>query len=164
MQRDEWTFDGSVEVTVNIFSMHAFEFVVGKKIIEQTWPRNHMRDFKKYFSKKPTYESWKSSYGMALMTFAQLIRHFGWESMHKFMHEYEEDIKNDRDLPESNQEKLDQWVVRYSRIVGRNIRPQFEMFGLPVTGINVDEDLEGFELWSVEDEKDAKVFFAPLQI
>ncbi len=60
MQRNEWTFDGSVEVTVNLFSMHACEFVVGNKIIKQKWLRDQIREFEKYFSKQPTYEDWKS--------------------------------------------------------------------------------------------------------
>ena len=37
LQRDQWTFEGSVEVTVNLFSMHACEFVIGNKIIHQKW-------------------------------------------------------------------------------------------------------------------------------
>ena len=60
MQRPEWTFDGCVEVTVNIFSMHACEFIVGKQIINQKWPRDCMPKFKTYFSKTPTYQDWKS--------------------------------------------------------------------------------------------------------
>ena len=100
---------------------------------------------------------------MALVTFAQLIKHFGWQSMYKFMSDYEVDIKNKRNLPKSNQAKIDQWILRYSRIVGRNIRPQFEMFGLPVPNKEkIDKELNGLELWCVEEEKDAEKFFTPM--
>ena len=66
MQRGEWTFDGAVEVTVNIFSMHAMEFVVGKKINKQSWPRDRIPEFAKYFSANPNYQTWK---GMHLAGF-----------------------------------------------------------------------------------------------
>ncbi len=60
MQRDEWTFDGCGEVTVNIFSMHATEFVVGKKIVEQSWPRDRIPEFENFFSTDPNYQTWQS--------------------------------------------------------------------------------------------------------
>lgn len=59
MQRTEWTFDGAVEVTVNIFSMHGLEFVVGKKMLSQSWPRDRLPEFQKYFSSDPNYQKWK---------------------------------------------------------------------------------------------------------
>jgi hypothetical protein len=99
---------------------------------------------------------------MALMTFAQLIRHFGWDSMRTFMKNYEADIdKQDTSLPKNNQEKIDQWVIRFSKIVSRNIKPQFEMFGLPVSQ-HVDNDLSGLEKWCPLEEKDSNKFFKEL--
>lgn len=161
MQRGEWTFDGSGEVTVNIFSMHANSFVLGQQdVVSQEWPKNVASDFPKYFQKTPTYEDWKQNCGMALMTFVQLIKHFGWKAMHKFMKDYEHDIESNRSvLPKNNQEKIDQWVIRYSKIVGRNIKPQFVMFGLPVSE-SVDAHLKGLRLWCPVEEKDPKVFFS----
>ena len=72
MQRSEWTFDGSGEVTVNIFSMHANQVLIGKDVIDQKWLHDQISCFSKFFSKQPTYESWKKDHGMALMTFAQV--------------------------------------------------------------------------------------------
>lgn len=142
--------------------MHAVQFVIGKEIVDQAWPRDRIPEFKKYFSKTPNYEDWKNNCGMALMTFAQLIKHFGWSAMHKFMKDYENDIKNyDHRLPKSNQDKIDQWVVRYSKIVSRNIKPQFQMFGLPVSE-KVDKKLAGLEPWCPVEEKDPNVFFSKL--
>jgi hypothetical protein len=77
MQRSEWTFDGCAEVTVNIFSMHAMEKIVGFPIAKQEFLTKCKKEFQQYFSKIPSYDDWKNSCGMALMTFAQLIRHFG---------------------------------------------------------------------------------------
>jgi hypothetical protein len=96
---------------------------------------------------------------MALMTFAQLIKHFGWKSMRQFLKEYEKDIETKNHLPKSNQEKIDQWVIRYSKIVSRNIKPQFLMFGLPVSDY-VDLLVSKYEGWCPEEEKDSQVFFS----
>lgn len=158
MQRGEWTFDGAGEVTVNIFSMHAYNFVIGQHILDQEWPKNVATSFSKYFSKQPTYQDWQDNVGMALMTFAQLIKHFGWGAMRKFMKNYEEDIKNHANLPQNNQEKIDQWVLRFSRIVRRNIKPQFEMFGLPVSA-QLDDQLADLRPWCPSEEKDPAIFF-----
>jgi hypothetical protein len=99
---------------------------------------------------------------MALCTFAQLIKHFGWDSMRTFMKNYEIDInRHDASLPKSNQDKIDQWVIRYSKIVSRNIKPQFEMFGLPVSE-HVDTTLRGLVKWCPFEEKDPNLFFKEL--
>lgn len=159
MQRSKWTFDGSGEVTVNIFSMHAFEMLLGQKVTEQRWPRDCMEDFPKYFSKQPTFEDWKDNFGMALMTFAQLIKHFGWQPMYKFMSDYENDLKTKSNLPKKEQDKIDQWVIRYSKIVGKNLKPHFEMWGLPVSD-DVEDELDDLEPWCKENEKDPAQFFS----
>lgn len=159
MQRGEWTFDGAGEVTVNIFSMHAFNFVIGHHVLDQEWPKNVSNDFAKYFSKQPNYQDWQNNVGMALMTFLQLIKHFGWSAMRKFMKNYEEDIKKGENLPQSNQDKIDQWVLRFSKVVRRNIKPQFEMFGLPVSAY-VDEQLVDLKPWCPSEEKDPALFFS----
>ena len=158
MQRDEWTFDGSGEVTVNLFSMHAFHFLIGKEVPKIKWLFDQRANFKKFFSKQPTYDDWQNDFGMALATFAQLIKHFGWKPMYEFMKEYENDIKNKANLPQNNQDKIDQWVLRYSRILKRNIKPQFQMFGLPVSDRH-DHELMSYQSWIVESEKNADKFF-----
>jgi hypothetical protein len=159
MQRDAWTFDGATEVTVNIFSMHANMFMLGRKLEEIEWLRNQSKEFVKYFRKNPNYHDWQNNFGMALVTFAQLIKHFGWQSMYTFMKNYEQDIEmNSSNLPSTNQEKIDQWVIRYSLIVSRNIKPQFRMFGLPVSS-SVDEQLSHLEPWCIKEETDPKIFF-----
>ena len=96
---------------------------------------------------------------MALMTFAQLIKHFGWDSIRQFMKEYEKDIERHTNLPQSNQDKIDQWVIRYSKIVSRNIKPQFKMFGLPVSD-HVDAQVSKYSSWFPQEEKSSEVFFS----
>jgi hypothetical protein len=120
----------------------------------------NLKTFKGYFNKTPTYNDWKRRYDMGLLTFMQLVKHFGWSSMKSFFSEYEYDIlhRNDR-LPKNNQEKIDQWVLRFSRIVNRNIKPQFEMWGLPVSE-SVDAQLAGLEVFMPDEEKEPNIYFS----
>ncbi len=120
----------------------------------------NLNTFKGYFNKSPTYNDWKKRFDIGLLTFMQLVKHFGWNSMKSFFSGYEYDILNRRDrLPKSNQEKIDQWVLRYSRIVNRNIRPQFLMWGLPVSE-SVDDQLAGLEKFLPDEEKNPNIFFS----
>ena len=150
MQRDEWTFDGSVEITVNLFSMHTFYTMLGQNVTEIEWLRGQEQQITEYFDSTQSYDLWKKRCGVGLYTFALLIKHFGWEALYTFLKNYEDDIVNGAStLPKDNQEKIDQWVIRYSNIINYNIKNYFSMFGLPVSD-NIDEQLLGFESLSID--------------
>ena len=139
--------------------MHAMEKIVGIPLLGTEFVLGRKKEFAKYFSKKPTYDDWKNDCHMALMTFTQLLKHFGWEPMYQFMKEYENDMKNNKNaLPKTNQEKIDQWVIRYSKIIGHNIKPQFELWGLPVTD-TVDAHVSNLPEFCPTSETDADIFF-----
>jgi hypothetical protein len=79
--------------------------------------------------------------------------------MYCFMSEYENDRKNEKNnLPKTNQDKIDQWVIRFSKIIGRNIKPQFKLWGLPVSD-SVDAQVNHFKAFFPQEETDAKLFF-----
>ena len=40
-------------------------------------------------------------------------------------------VLSDHERPKSDDEKRDQWLVRFSRQVGRNLGPFFEAWGVP---------------------------------
>ena len=77
-----------------------------------------------------------------LRVFLQLIEQHGWQPMIKFMADYEVDIKNKTNIPTTNQQKIDQWVIRYSRILGKNIKSHFQAWGL-TTSTDADQSLIG---------------------
>ncbi len=141
MQRSEWTFQSAVEVTCNLFSIHACQFILGQSLNQVKFYENH--DLAGYLSKTP---DWMEPQ-YALLMFVLMLEHFGWDSMYKFLREYEEDIVREiKGLPRTDVDRVDQWVVRYSRLVGRNVKEHFVMFGLVVSEW-VDEELCGLETW-----------------
>ena len=158
LQRDEWTFDGSVEVTVNIFSMHAYDAILRKSVNDITWLEDQKTSLKKYFACEPTYDDWQRECCVAVFLFAQLIKNFGWDSMKQFMKEYEESISKGTHLPQSNQDKIDQWILRYSKIIGKNVTSHFQMFGLPVSN-EIEDELKEFPSWRSNEIENPLDFF-----
>lgn len=163
MQRSEWTFSGTGEVTNNIFGLYANWVMLGKDVLNVSWLKKNINtnSVSEYFKQKPTYETFNSDTGLALSMFAQLIKYFGWEPMKKFMKDYEYDISYNRSaLPYTNEDKIDQWVIRYSKILSRNIKPHFEMFGLPVSS-SVDKYVSQYPDFYTN-EKTAEAYFTPI--
>ncbi len=141
MQRSEWTFESAVEVTCNLFSVHACQFIVGLRLNQIKFLENV--NLAGHLSKKTEWKDFK----YALVMFVVMIQNFGWESMYKFLKEYEEDIAAEKKgLPKTDVERVNQWVVRYSRIVARNVKQHFVRFGLIVSDW-VDEELCELEDW-----------------
>jgi hypothetical protein len=151
---------GSVEVTVNIFSMHAMEMMLGYKVWQQEWLTNQRNTWSSFFQNSPNYEKWTNGQnpGMTLMAFALLIKNFGWDPMYKFMSDYESDLNKRYNMPKNNQEKIDQWVIRYSKILQKNIKPHFEVFGLPVSS-QVDQMLSTLPKWIPKDFRNPDKFY-----
>ena len=56
---------------------------------------------------------------------------FGWEPYKKVFREYDALPQNER--PRSQQDRRDQWMIRMSRAVGRNLGPFFEAWHMPIT-------------------------------
>jgi hypothetical protein len=61
----------------------------------------------------------------------QLRMEFGWEPYRKVFAEYQTLSKAER--PKDDDEKRDQWMVRFSRTVGKNLGPFFEAWGVPTS-------------------------------
>jgi hypothetical protein len=59
---------------------------------------------------------------------------FGWASLQIFFTNYEKDIANNANtLPKTQQDKIDQWTIRYSRIVGGNVIAHLQYYSIRPT-------------------------------
>jgi hypothetical protein len=130
-QRPDWTPAGTGEVTCNIFSMYCFDRVCGLP------RRGHgaMADAKREKALREfftdTSKVWTSDAFLALNFYDQLVEGFGWEPFRQVFAEYRDLPKPER--PKSNEEKLDQWLVRFSRATGKNLGPFFAAWRIPVS-------------------------------
>ena len=133
-QSSDWTFEGTVEVTVNLFTLYVFEFLCGTPATSayHEWAGDHTRaKIERYDFKNPDFELWKREPGLALFMYVQLQEAFGWDAFKQVFATYR--ALPDAERPNSDDEKRDQWLVRFSRQVGRNLGPFFEAWGVPTS-------------------------------
>jgi hypothetical protein len=135
-QVGDWTFDGTGEVTCNLFSFYVMDKLCGVKPRDYIHGRGEtpvIQLHKKYFATgTPGFERWKADPFTALCLYAQLQDAFGWEAYQKVFAEYRALPAGER--PKTDQDKRDQWMVRFSRAVGRNLGPFFVRWGVPMSG------------------------------
>ena len=133
-QNDDWTFDGAVEVTVNLFTLYVYERLVGVPVTVRRWRGTHESRAELmalYDFEKPDFEFWKRRPYLALIMYAQMQEAFGWNAYRRVFATYL--ALPDAERPQSDAEKRDQWLVRFSREVGRNLGPFFEAWGVPTS-------------------------------
>jgi len=135
-QEDTWTFDGLGEVTVNLFTMYVFEKVLndadaGLGMHQLATPQERQAKIKEFLGSGITYEKWDEKPFEILLMYVQLKEAFGWESLQKVFAEYRALPEDQR--PQTQEQKRDQWLIRMSRTVNRNLGPFFTAWGLPTS-------------------------------
>lgn len=131
-QSADWTFGGTGEVTVNLFSMYIIEKVCNVRH-GQTHEafKNRERSIGVHLAQGAPFEKWKSDPFLALYMYCQLEEAFGWDTFKKVFAEYRDLPKEER--PKTDEQKRDQWMVRFSRAVGKNLGPFFQAWGVPTS-------------------------------
>lgn len=130
-QESAWTFEGTGEVTVNLFTLHALETVCGLGIGEGHEGLLSMKPVEEYVKAGSDFETWKREPFLALRMYVQMRREFGWETFKKVFAEYR-GLKRGEG-PRNEAEKRDQWMVRFSLAAGRDLGAFFEKWGVPVS-------------------------------
>lgn len=149
-QNMDWTFDGTMEVTVNLFSLYIYEHLCGVPVKEQ--PRGSpyfvRQQLKEYDFSNPNFEKWKESFWVALSMYTLLQHAFGWDAYHLVFAEYGDLPEEER--PKTDDEKRNQWLVRFSRTVGHNLGPYFEAWGVP-TSQEARDSISELPVWMPEE-------------
>jgi hypothetical protein len=148
-QVDLWTFEGTGEVTCNLFAMYTIETVCEKPWIKgHDGLSNRGRQIAKYLGGGRKFETWKSDPFLALQMYAQLVEGFGWEAFKKVFAEYRDLPKAER--PGTQEERRDAWMVRFSRVSGKNLGPFFDAWGVPVSA-QAKSQVASLPAWMPED-------------
>jgi len=129
----DWTFRGTGEVTVNLFTLYVFDKVCGfaPKTLRNFNEEGRAKMLKAYHERGTDFEEWKRKPFLALLMYIQLQEAFGWEAFRSVFAEYRNLPAEER--PENDDERRDQWMVRFSRTVERNLSPFFEAWGIPIS-------------------------------
>jgi hypothetical protein len=146
-QRGEFTFEGTGEVTNNVLGMYVIEYVLGRDYltghgaIAPAKLAEHIAAIKKAGNK---FALWKSEPFVALTTYIQLVQGFGWESWRAYLHSFAD--ASFGPAPKNDDEKRDQFLVRYSKITKKNLGDFFDWWGIPVSS-SAKAEVAKFEKW-----------------
>lgn len=150
-QRPWFTFEGCVEVTNNVIGMYVYEAVLGKDWlsghpqISESARRKHVETIKAAANR---WETWKADPFVALTTYIQLVQAFGWESWRRYLNSFGEGAT--RPQPKTSEEARDEFLIRYSQIVNRNLGPFFDAWGIPVSS-RAKAEVARLEAWMPAD-------------
>jgi len=144
-QNPDWTFEGTGEVTVNLFTMYILDKLCNiKPEAGRMAQPNIERQYQAYFKEGCEFKQWKSNPFLALYMYYQLQQKFGWEAFKKVFAQYHELSPDQR--PKSDQEKRDQWLVRFSKAVKQNLGPFFQLWGIPISESS-QESISSLPVW-----------------
>jgi hypothetical protein len=133
-QQDDWTPDGTGEVTCNIFTLYVFDKVCGIPVekAREGFSREEIRQsVRKHLAAGGTFEHWKSDAFLSLILYVQLQQEFGWETFRKVFAGYKNLPTAER--PQTDAAKHEQFMIRFSTATGKNLAPFFQAWGLPIS-------------------------------
>lgn len=131
-QGPAWTFDGTVEVTCNLYSLYVTRTLCPRAPLhDEIQPAAIRQNARKYKAGGTAFDAWKKEPFWALILYKQMIDEFGWETFKKVFAEYRALPANQR--PRGDDAKRDQWLTRFSKAAGKNLGPAFDYWGIPVS-------------------------------
>ncbi|CAF0709194.1 unnamed protein product [Brachionus calyciflorus] len=130
IQRLCWVPEGTTEALANLFAFHSIETISSKrtwdKFMNENFDEKIILDFElKNFSR----EEWLKNEKISLYLYIQLLKAFGWNSFKMLFREYES-IANKKEIFKTETDKWDQFIIRFSNIVGLNVTPLFYFWGI----------------------------------
>jgi hypothetical protein len=132
-QEKAWTFAGTGEVTVNLFSLYLCETLCGRGI-DRAWGGNVVRAKQRFARhRRDGTKPWlgdggKEDLALRLYLYVQLQQAFGWRAFTDVFAEYRTLTKEQ--LPTDDAARRDEWLIRMSRRVQKNLGPFFVGWGL----------------------------------
>lgn len=147
-----YTFDGSVECTVNLFTAHAMD-KLGFDSRAGGWGWSSHADQVAERAKKAVESGGYQQVGVGekLAMWLQLRDAFGWEKIGAVLAGYSKDQdENPGALPKDEQDERDQFALRMSRAVGHNLVPFLrDTWKLPISA-GVEEQVADLPGWMPE--------------
>lgn len=130
-QQRAWTFAGTGEVTCNLFTLYVMDTVVGIEPWQHPWLKGGRARAPQHLEAGAPFAAWQQDPGLALVFYAEVQRAFGWDPFKAALRAYAELPRED--LPRSDADKRDRWLLQLSRAVGRDLGPFFQRWGVPTS-------------------------------
>ncbi|HSJ02604.1 MAG TPA: M60 family metallopeptidase [Verrucomicrobium sp.] len=149
-QRGNFTFEGTGEVTNNVFGLYCYTDVLKKDLlighggVSPESIKKHIDAAKKAKDLGEKWAIWKGDPFHALTTYVQLVQAFGWDNYKKYIWSFADPSFGP--APKSDEEKRDQFLIRFSKITKKNLGPFFDFWGIPVTS-SAKAEVSKLEPW-----------------
>lgn len=130
-QEGDWTFDGTGEVTCNLFALHAIDTICERESGRGHGAVDKPPSLEEYLKDGADFRVWKRNPFLALHMYVEMEDAFGWETFKQVFAEYRGLSRSER--PKGDDEKRDQWMVRFSRACGKNLGAFFQAWGVPTS-------------------------------
>jgi hypothetical protein len=131
-QAPEWTFEGTGEVTCNLFALYVLQTVVGLRAVggHEALAEREAKAAAHVAAGAP-FAAWKGDPFLALAMYVHLIEGFGWTPFREVFAAYR--ALPDAERPKDDAARRDAWMVRFARAVGRDLGPFFVAWGVPTS-------------------------------
>eukprot|EP00051_Salpingoeca_urceolata_P015048 m.192774 g.192774 ORF g.192774 m.192774 type:complete len:419 (+) comp18274_c0_seq6:1141-2397(+) len=129
-QQPTWTFEGTGEVTVNWFSLHAMDKIVGIEPWKHPWLKNQKPNAAKYIKEGANFSKWQRDAGLALVTYALVQKMVGWGAFADTTRDYQTLSKEEE--PKTLSEKIATFVCIMSKACELDLRAYFKTWGWPL--------------------------------
>jgi large repetitive protein len=132
-QESPWNISGDGEVSVNFFTLYAYDTLgLQSDRLTQTHRVSKASSLLDASNTYPSGDAWQK-----LAFYQQIQAGFGWDAFKTFFRSYHdgspEDLNATFGLPATNQDEIDNWLLRMSTIVNRDLTPHFDAWGYGVT-------------------------------
>jgi hypothetical protein len=129
-----WVLQGTTESSVNLFSIYVSETLVGTpRAMAHPSMTAAMRTqrINTFIAAGRNYSTWGNDAWLPLEMYLMLQEGFGWAPYKSLFADY--NALSMAQSPSTDQTRVDQWVLRFSQKVNRNLGPFFTQWGLPVS-------------------------------
>lgn len=132
-QQQDWNFKGTTEVTCNLFALYVLHslFDCPTNSTNSYSDVNVAKRLKTYVENGKQFSQWQSDYDLAFDTYVQLQRTYGWSTFKMVFANYQQLTGDER--PTNDEERIDLWMVMFSRAVQENMAEFFISWGFPIS-------------------------------
>jgi hypothetical protein len=131
-QHGDWTFEGTGEVTCNLWSLYLQETccnVYWRR--DEAGEKDRRDEMAAFRATGCSFEEWKKRPFLALTMYEQLKDAFGWAPIQRVL--AAANTRPQKDRPKDDDAKRDLWMTGLSLAVGHDLGPFFEVWGVPVS-------------------------------
>lgn len=144
-------FEGTIEVTVNLFTAYVYDKVLHKGLYNHENIPDRPTAIAKiiaFLRDKPSYEKWQENPFLALSMYIQIIDQFGWQPILDAYKIYRNLPTSE--YPQTNPEKCDLWFDTICKTTNRNLTDFFKVWQIPVSA-KAQQNVSALKTWFPEE-------------